>query len=312
MARRILIHLPRHMVEELSDNRPHFYTKLRATLQGAGAQAEIIDRLPGNPVPDPDDGDFHFIHQSSHRQPNVLNTGLAYVAPFWYADPQGIYGDSSVTHAQFDPAAVPRAEADGFHARLYKRLATARQSRYGQPEAVEVFPKGCIAVFLQGVSDLLARSAHVTTRAMVEAVVAHSDGRPVVVKPHPRDADPDALDWLHRLAGNGALRVTRANIHDILAAAAVTVSVNSAVALEGMIHTRPAVLFGRSDLHHNAVTVADVSAWPEALDQALSQEWPHAQFLHWFLLGAMLNTGHDSFAPRLLARIPQRAAFGLG
>lgn len=98
------------------------------------------------------------------------------------------------------------------------------------------------------------------------------------------------------------MTVTEANLHDILAGAAVSASLSSSVGLEGMLHGVPAVFFGASDLHHNAVTVRAAEAWPEALAQALATDWPHAQFLLWFLRRRNIDARRP-FMARVLERI---------
>ena len=314
MAGRILIHLPRHMLAEIGDGRAHFYNRALAALRAMGARATLVPRAPGNPAPDPGDGDFHLIHQGTHRQANVLNTGMAYVAPFWYADPEGIYGDSSLARARFDPAAQPAAAADAFLARTHRRLAAGRRSRYAQKAERTEFPPGIVAVFLQGASDFTRRAAYMDSAAMVEGVLAAGAG-PVVVKPHPLGIDPALLARLRDLAGQGRLTLSDANVHDILARACVTVSISSAVALEGMIHRVPAVLCGRSDLHHAAATARAPGQIAAAIEAARGRDWPHAAFLHWFLMQNMLSTGAEDFADQLRARLAARmldpARFGL-
>ena len=158
--------------------------------------------MPGNPAPDPGDGDFHFLHQAAHRQGNVLNTGMAYVAPFWYADPCGIYGQSSLVGAVFDPASVPAQAARGFRARSFRRLGEARLSRYAQPERVERFPAGCIAVFLQGASDFVEAARHMGTVEMIEAVLEAATG--------PGGGDQAASAWGGAGGGGLSCRSARA------------------------------------------------------------------------------------------------------
>jgi hypothetical protein len=80
------------------------------------------------------------------------------------------------------------------------------------------------------------------------------------------------------------------------------------VSLEGMIHRVPSVLFGRSDFHHNACTVAVPADWPAARDRALGDEWPYAAFLWWFLHEQMIRSGSDGMMDVVLARMVARGA----
>ena len=110
--------------------------------------------------------------------------------------------------------------------------------------------------------------------------------------------------------------MTEANVHDILADCAVTVSIASAVALEGMLHGKPAVLCGRSDLHHCAVTVTRAGEIGAGIEAALGRVWPFDAFLYWFLFERMLNTGRSEFGAQVVARIAAQgvdlASLGLG
>jgi hypothetical protein len=101
--------------------------------------------------------------------------------------------------------------------------------------------------------------------------------------------------------------VTTANILDILAGSSVSVSISSSVALEGMLQGVPAILFGRSDLHHCAETVRCPADWGPALMRALSQPWPFEAFLWWFLRRQNLDVMRP-LLPRLLRRMADQGA----
>lgn len=301
----ILIHLPRDMIDAVADNPNQFYRKLERGLSEAGYAARILRRRRGNPCPPPDDN-FHFVHQGLHRQANVLNTGLAYVFPFWYADPTGIYGHSSLVSARFEPSALDRDAAQSFGNRLRARLVAKRFSRYDQKTAVTPFDGGHVAVFLQGPGDILERAQLFETVDLLRAV-ARLD-RPVVVKPHPAGQTDQETALLHDLDRAGLVQQTDANIHDILSGAVASVSISSAVTLEGMMHGVPAVLCGLSDLHHNAVTARSPDQIGPAIEQAIATPWQHDAFLYWFLFQQNLNAGAPDLIDRALARIAATGA----
>lgn len=129
-----------------------------------------------------------------------------------------------------------------------------------------------------------------------------------MVKPHPRNFGPETAEICALLtACHPDVRVTNANLHDIVAGAALTVSISSSVALEGMLHGVPAVLFGLSDLHHCAVTVRKATDWPAALDQAIAREWPFEAFLFWFLRRQNVWAARP-FLSRVLERMAAQGA----
>ncbi|MGO4854272.1 hypothetical protein [Phaeovulum sp. W22_SRMD_FR3] len=302
-------HMPAHMAAPDGSRLPEFYRKLCAGFTARGAEVRILHRDLAALARPRQSQDFDFVHNGRIARDGLLNTGLGYLYPFWYMDPQGIFADSALADARFDPAAQPAAEAEAFAKRLYQRYAAARKSRYTQPEEVTEIPAGCIAVFLQDLSDPVERARHMDAKAMLKAVLADTGGRRVVVKPHPRNQGPETyrlVRWLGK--HHPQVLVSGANVHDILARAALSVSISSAVSLEGMIHRVPSVLFGRSDFHHNACTVVVPGDWPAARDRALGGEWPHAAFLWWFLHEQMIRSGSDDMMDVVLARMAARGA----
>ena len=299
---RIHFHVPGHMTDPAGEELPKFYRLLIAEFQARGAATAVVHRdlehlAHGDLAPG-----FHFVHNGRIERPRLLNTGLAYLYPFWYMDPTGIHADSTLTKAPFVASDTPGAQR--FADRLARRLVASRTSRYSQPDHRETFPAGSIAVFLQGWSDPVARVRHMDSRAMLAAVLADTGGYPVVVKPHPQNHDAETAEALHWLTRHHpAVIQTRANVHDILASAALCVTISSAVALEAMLHRVPSVLFGRTDFHHCAETVRTAAGWPAARDRALATPYPFAGFLHWFLGNGMINAGRGDMIGEVVRRM---------
>ena len=297
----IRLHLPRHMLDDPA-RMPAFYGRVARGLADLGAQVALCHRDLEALRAGPKGGDVDLVHASAIGRAQALTLGVAYLDRFQYLDPDGIFFESSISRARFRAEAVPLPQAQRFTEDLRALYVSPRRSRHVQPEAVARFAPGHIAVFLQDLSDPVLRARHMTAAQMVETVLAHRDKRPVVVKPHPRNAGPETMAILARLRGEAGVTVTDANLHDILAGAAVSVSISSSVGLEGMLQAVPAVFFGASDLHHNAVTVRTPEAWPDALQQALATDWPHAQFLLWFLRRRNLDARRP-FMDRVLERV---------
>ncbi len=255
------------------------------------------------------------IHIADHgclHHPRLLNTGIAYIYPFWNLDPWGIRALSSIAALPFDPHAVDARAAAGFAARLRKRLVEARISRYPQPRHPADVPAGCIAVFLQSEAHReVLETCHLTMRQMLTALLARDDPRAIVVKPHPRDTDPGTRAYLHRLVGRDRrVQVVDGNIHDLLAAAAVAVTINSAVGIEAHLHRVPVVLCGKADFHHAAVTVKDRGGMDAGLALAEATMWPHDAYLFWYFAGQCLNAGKPSLVADFLAKVGAATAKG--
>lgn len=313
----MVFHLPGAAVADPSRIEP-FYLTLIEGLRLRGGLVEVVahDRALVADQVAADHG-FHILDHGNLRHPRALNSGVAYIYPFRNMDPWGIRAQSSIAAMRFDAASVDAARARVFADRLRKRLVAARVSRYEQPEAVQSVPKGCIAVFLQSEAHRgVAETCYLTMKEMVGAVVARADPRPIVIKPHPRDFSEDTHKFLRKLARRDArVIVSMANIHDILGACAVVVTINSAVGIEAAVHNRPVVLCGHADFHHAAVTVRAAGEMEAGLARAEAGRWSQDAFLYWYFALNCLAGGRPSLVDDFLAKIAatgfDMAAIGL-
>lgn len=302
-----MFHLPRGEVAP-------FYQSLIDGIFSRGAVARVVEHdrvaVAGQVAAD---GAFHIIDHGALRHPRVLNSGVAYLYPFRNMDPWGIRAESSIAAKRFDPATIAPEKAREFADRLRYRLVRQRQSRYDQPETVLPVPKDCIAVFLQSEAHRgVGETCHLTLRQMVQTLIERSDPRPIVIKPHPRDFSEATHRFLRQMARKDRrVTVSIANIHDILAVAAVVVTINSAVGIEAMLHGRPVVLCGRADFHHAAMTVVSPEGMSAGIAGAEARIWPHDAFLTWYFAGNCLQAGKPGLVDDFLVKIAE-TGFDLG
>ena len=201
----IIFHLPGSVLRDPGLLKP-YYTKLITGLHNRGIRVDTVlhDRATTLATVDATPG-IHIIDHGRDRHPRILNTGIAYIYPFWNLDPWGIRAMSSISQMIFDPEAIDAVAAAAFFDRLHKRLVTARISRYPQKTELVQVPKGCIAVFLQSEAHReIEETCHLSMRQMLGALTDRPDPRPIVVKPHPRDTDPKTMAYLSRLAARDA------------------------------------------------------------------------------------------------------------
>lgn len=297
----IIFHWPADWLTH-PDRRLPFYVKITdgLTARGRDWRAVVIDRdglagridaLPG----------LHVVNHGRVQHPRAWNAGIAYVYPFWHLDPDGIRAFSSIGRLALP--VVDRAAAQGFAARLRKRFVAGRASRYEQPAEVAVLPRAGAAVFLQSEAHrIVGETLWIDRWTMLETVLRVVDG-PVLVKPHPRDFDPDTGARLEALQARfPQMVVTTANIHDVIAAADRVVTINSAVGIEAYLHPRPVILCGQADFHHVAVQARDADALATAL-RAPAPAMDYDGFLWWYFGQMCLNAGAPDLVDRFLARI---------
>ncbi len=304
-------HVPQRVLESDWERR-QVYGPLIEALTPLGAICTLVPHNRDTALAEvAADRAFHIFDRGQIRHPRALNFGSAYIAPFYLLDHAGTRYLSSIGAVTFDPAAIDPAAADAFQAELYAATAAKRKSRYEQPSEKLAVPQGCIAVFLQAESHRgVSETLYVTMRRMVKALLSRDDPRPIVVKPHPRDIDFDSLGWLLRHSQKDArLQITFANVHDILAACALVVIINSAVGIEAMVHGCPVITCGKADFHHCTEVVRHRDGFDAAIARAEARDWPHAAFLYWFYKENCLSLKSRSLGRDVLAKIAATGYF---
>lgn len=251
------------------------------------------------------DDNLHIVENGRIRNPGYLNAALAYMRGFWHLDPQGVLAESAMSSLRFDAGLVDQMAAAAFVTDLRQRFVATRKSRYRQDRSFTSVPDGAIVVFLQGPSPQRRGQAHMSYSDMLQAVVEGAGGRPVLAKPHPLRPDLGRQTIADVQAQGLIVTETAGNVHDLLAGAAVSVSVNSAAAIEGFLHGTPAVLFGQSDFAAMVETVEEAQDFPSALVRALTTKRDYAAWLYWYFKGHCLDLGAPDFAAQLFARFAQ-------
>lgn len=307
----VKMHLPQRTLDSPWEQR-QAYERIGRALEPFGARFEYVlhnrdtalDLIEG-------DGDFHILERGTVQHPRALNCGSAYIAPYHYLDPVGTRYLSSIGQMTFDPAQIDLGAAVAFQGELFAAHAQARKSRYDQPKEKLDIPQGCIAVFLQSESHrAVGEALYVNMRQMIKALLARDDPRAIVVKPHPRDIDFETLGWLVQKSRKDArLHIIPANIHDILAAASLVVTINSAVGIEAMIYSLPVITCGQADFHHATEVVRARGGFDDAIARAEAKIWPHAQYLYWFYRQNCISITSPSLGADVMGKIAATGYF---
>lgn len=291
----VAIHLPKHQLGQGEPQINGFYGKLATQFRAAGTSVEFRQR--DSIVADPmvfEDGVLHFVHQGVVKQANCLNTGIAYIPAFWYVDPSGVFGDSSVAGKKFRPETIDVTKARAFATRLRNRYIVARKSKYEQPETAVACPTGAISVFLQGRSLPVQRAQFVSELEMVRDVLQGAGDKPVLLKPHPRNPDSGVMEHATQLQAHYPnLQIVEANVHDMIANSMLCVSISSSVMVEAMMHGVPSVAYGQTDFHHAVQTAEHLGQFGDYAEMALNRKMGYAKYLFWFLQRQQVNIGHD-------------------
>ncbi|MEL7212695.1 MAG: hypothetical protein AAGK92_08540 [Pseudomonadota bacterium] len=301
---KIFLSIPRKILQEKPGiGLGKFYSRLDLELRMLGAE---VTMLPLSRQPHKRKGNRNkliFLHNGAAEEPNVLNTALAYLDPYWHVDPDGVLGLSSAGKVPFVHDDVNKQDAAGFFRAQRRNFVRERLSRYGQAREKVVIPEGCIAVFMQGDTHLTRRTMLPGSERMIRSVVEGAGGRPVVVKHHPLKTNPEDVAEVAALRAEGAdIHEVEANVHDILEACVATVSISSATCFEGFLHRRPAIFFGKSDLIGFAQAAHDGPSFAAALEDGLTGNRSYMRFIYWYLTTHCISLHSETFIQQVLAR----------
>ena len=304
MPARIVFHLePKYFDRFHGAKHLALYPRIEEIIMRRGGEITLARRSAGplRGKAAKGDGDLHIVESGNLHGVGYLNAALCYLPGFWHLDPKGVLADSSIAAQDFDPAEVDQNAAAAFYAALQTRFAIARKSRYRQAKARADLPQDAVVVFLQGPLPQRRGQAHMSYEDMLRAAALAADGRPVLAKPHPLKVEMGLQTIADIRAEGFDILTSDANVHDLLAAAAVTVSVNSAAGLEGFLHGKPAILCGRADFAVMAETVTDPADFPAAIARALVTPRDYAPWFQWYFAERCLALEAPGFEQRLLA-----------
>lgn len=285
---RVILHIDAQYHGRLAQTkRLAMFGKIHALITARGGEVMLATRPKGrlSQADVKGDGDLHIVDSSNARGVGWLNSSIAYLTGFWHLDDMGILSGAEMARRGdlCHPEPAGSTQAHQFFDQLCMRTKDKRRTRHQQPETISPLPKGCIAVFLQGRAPERHGQHFFIGPEMIEAVARGAQGRAVLVKPHPLFWDEGVQMVADTRAQGLSVHLAQAHVHDLLAACDVTVSINSAAAIEGFLHGKPAILCGRGDFAPLGETMIDPDQFAEILGRALKAQRDYAGWLHWYL-----------------------------
>ena len=290
MAAEILhIYLEDPMLADARAGRFNFLNVLSRAVRDAGWRVEFAPTGPAARAAAPSRDGYALFHMEQPTHDRALTFRRAYHYPFWSIEPVAERWRFSVARARFDPGTVDPHRAATFAARLRDRVMPCPLPRRG----------GTVLVPLQGHIRRCRSFQTMSPVEMLDRVCA--TGRPVAATLHPRepldDADRAALD---AIAARHPNLTVGGDTAAILRDCAFVATQNSAVAFDGYLLGKPAVLFAQIDFHHIALNVADMGA-----EGALAAAPTHAPdfdaYLFWFLHRRAINATAPDAGARILS-----------
>ncbi|MDF3605195.1 hypothetical protein PE067_02870 [Paracoccus sp. DMF-8] len=249
----------------------NFLNVLRDAVETAGWQVEWRETGSEARRRAPDLPGYALFHAEAPTHDRALTFRRAYHYPFWQIEPVQQRWRFHVAASIFDPDSIDPQPAAAFVDKLRNRVLPG-------PDPTR---EGFALVALQG--HLRKQRSFQTMRPLDMVKEVARTGRPAVATLHPSETyDDKDMAALDRLAARFPNLVIGGQTQTLLRACDFVVTQNSAVAFDGLILGKPAVLFGQSDFHHIALNVADLGA-EQALRIAADSRPDHIRYIYWFL-----------------------------
>lgn len=266
-----------------------FLNRMRRLLEARGWRVEIGWSGESQRQAAPDLPGYALYHMERPTHDRALTFRRAYHYPFWHLEKVAERWRWPVARARFDPSEIDPVAARDFAARLCARVLPGPAPQAGDH----------ILIPLQG---RIRQQRSFQTMSPVDMVAELArTGRPCIATLHQKEVyDPADHAALQALAARHPNLTIGGDTARLLRDCAFVATQNSAVAFDGLILGKPAVLFGQSDFHHAALNVADLGA-DEALRRAEASPRDFSLYLDWFLRRQSLDMAARDADQRLLA-----------
>lgn len=272
---RIYLHQP--LLGDLRRGRMNFLRRLILLLESQGWQVEAQSSGVAAREAAPHRPGYALFHMEKPTHDRALTFRRAYQFPFWRIEQMAERWRWPVAQARFDPKAIDPGAAQDFASRLAARVLPGPPPVRGRH----------VLIPLQGRLGQ-ARSFQTMSPLDMVARVAET-GRPTIATLHPKENyDPQDLAALEDLALTHPNLTLGGDTAAALRDCAFVATQNSAVAFDGYILGKPAVLFGQVDFHHIGLNVSRMGV-DAALAAAPDHQPDFARYLYWFLQDHAIN-----------------------
>ncbi len=287
MPKHLVIHAKPTAKRHIESGKHRFVNLIRSTFETRGYTVTTGDTSDKSRFLSRFDRRLHMFDIDGASGPNSLNFRCVYFQPFWSIEKAG---------ARHQPRLANKA----FHAidiggGLAKTFFKIMQNQHLPADLPSPGVSDYVFVPLQG--HLLKRRKwqYADAATMVNAIRRNDPDRRIVLKLHPKITyGPAELALIDTLQNDPKIGLSTAPAHQLLAHCAYVVTQNSAVAFEGILHRKPAILFASTDFHHLFETVKHPADAAKAFARVLEAERPYEKYLFWVLRLNCANAARDN------------------
>ena len=293
MRKKFMIHTHASMRANIASGQHKFSNLMRALFEDMGYEFELKPHTPRRIMQARFSPNYHIFHINGAQGPRALNMRKSFYNPFWTLEKPNTRHFGRIAHKAFNPQIVGPGMARPFFNHMLKNHID--NSSTG-PDI-----EGHVLLPLQGKLCKKRPWQYADVATMVQTVRTHDPDRKIILKPHPREtysAPERAL--VKALAQMPNVEVLDAPIHALLASCAYVVTHNSAVAFEGILLRKPAILFAKAHYHHLFPVIKKPEDAAMAFERVRAEDFPFEKYLYWHLHMNSINVRHPTATAKIM------------
>lgn len=293
--------------DAILQGRHDFFTKLEPRLAHKGITSFVVEGNSRTSRALLDADHFHLIVGGPPMYgPTTLHAYPSYLWGFWYLDEIGYGPDSSLRFSRFEADPNQREAAEFFYNGVTGYMLRENVSKLRQEPRMDAPLRPASATILCQTSETRSPGTRFLTTEQIIATAASFDRDALVyVKLHPHQSKQGRRKILEFCENYPNVKLSDASIHDLIEAARVVITQNSAAGFEALMQQKTVITCGKTDYWHATLTprnVADLRAAIEFGPETMAG-FDYAGYVHWFLEKHCLEPAKDNFTARAWARI---------
>lgn len=272
-----------------------FVNRVREAFEGAGFRVDLVRDTEAGRLKSAARRGYSLFLMKEPFHPRALSMRRAYYYPYWRIEKSAERWAFDVARKSFDPAVIDPHTAETWAANWGRYL-------FGDaPVRAEREPM--IYIPLQGRLSEHRSFQSMSPLDMIREVQARTGDRRIVLGLHPGETyaadEIAALEALTR--ADSRISLQTGGMEEALRRCEMVVTQNSSAALSGFFFQKPAILFAKSDFHHQMAGVAELGV--DGAFQAAREQTPDfARYLYWFIHLNAIKADEPDAPERILSR----------
>lgn len=287
------IYLPNGLCRYLKTGKKHrFFSPVQAAFSEKGFDVNIVEDTDAARLASLRKNAYAMFHYKEPFHDHALDARSAYIGPFYKMESETYRQDFRTTGKQFRPAKIDPEVAHRFFGNWQKNVI-------GHPEPAYL---GAVLIPLQGKLTRCRVGQSMSPIEMIKATLFHDNKRKIILKKHPREAYSDEEQHaLDQILENPRAELVDADINNLLAGCDYVVAQNSSVALKGLFHRKPGILFAHCEFHH-AFQSVQYTSLETCFERVLAHPPAYEKYLFWYLQRNCINTSREFVKDRIIAQ----------